>query len=68
MAAAVNGKGGSFEVGQVKPLFQRHAITGARYTYAVSADGQRFLINTRPEVDASASFTVVLNWTAGLNK
>jgi Tol biopolymer transport system component len=68
MAAAVNGKGGSFEVGEVKPLFQRHAITGARYTYAVSADGQRFLVNTRPGVDASASFTVVLNWTAGLKK
>ena len=44
MAAAVNGKGASFEVGAVKPLFQ--ARTGARYEYAVSADGQRFLINT----------------------
>ena len=34
----------------------------------VSADGQRFLINTAPEQAASAPFTVVLNWTAGLKK
>ncbi len=66
-AAAVNGKGSSFEVGAVKPLFQMRT-TGARYEYAVSADGQRFLINTFPEQAASAPITVVVNWTAGLKK
>jgi serine/threonine protein kinase/Tol biopolymer transport system component len=67
MAAAVNGKGSSIEVGAVKPLFQTRAST-ERYEYAVSADGQRFLINTAPEQTASAPITVVLNWAAGLKK
>ena len=68
MAAAVNGKGGSFEVGVVKPLFETSTIT-VRNSYAVSADGQRFLmINTNRQQASSAPITVVLNWTAGLKK
>src|ERR1700739_4935134 len=69
MAAAVNGKGSSFEVGAVKPLFQMHLV-GQRHEYDVSADGQRFLINTAPQQNgaAGAPITVVLNWTAGLQK
>ena len=70
MAAAVNGKGGSFEVGAVKPLFQTRPSTGFRYNYFyhVFPDGQRFLVNTAPEQAASAPITVVLNWQAGLKK
>ena len=69
MTAAVNGKGSSFEVGAVKSLFQtRSPLFANRYSYDVSADGQRFLINTAPEQVASAPITVVLNWTAGLKK
>jgi Tol biopolymer transport system component len=68
MAAAVNGKGGSFDVGAVKLLFGTHAAQGGRYRYGASADGQRFLINTLPEQTASAPITVVLNWTAGLKR
>ena len=68
MAAAVNGKGASFEVGAVKPLFATRIATGGSYQYDVSADGQRFLINTAPEQATSAPITVVLNWTAGLKK
>jgi eukaryotic-like serine/threonine-protein kinase len=67
MAAAVNGKGASFGVSAIKPLFQTRA-TGRNDRYAVSADGQRFLINTAPEQSASAPIMVVLNWTAGLKK
>ena len=67
MAAAVNGKGTSFESGAVKTLFEtRVAIVGS--PYAVSPDGQRFLINTLPGQVNSAPITVVLNWTAGLKK
>jgi Tol biopolymer transport system component len=68
MAAAVNGKGGSFEVGAVKPLFQTHAPIGTSYSYDVSTDGQWFLINRAPEQGTAAPITVVLNWTAGLKK
>jgi eukaryotic-like serine/threonine-protein kinase len=67
MAAAVIGNRASFEVGAVKPLFQTRE-TGSRHRYDVSADGQRFLINTAPEQAASAPITVVVNWTAGLKK
>jgi len=34
--------------------------------YAVSSDGQRFLVNTLAEDGAYTSNNVVLNWTAGL--
>jgi Tol biopolymer transport system component len=67
MAATVNGRGTTFQVGAVKPLFQTRAI-GARYTYDVSADGQRFLINTALEQAAPAPITVVVNWTAELQR
>ena len=68
MVATVNGKGPSFKVGAVKPLFQMRlgGLTG--YQYAVSADGERFLINTTPKQVTSAPITVVLNWPAGLKK
>jgi hypothetical protein len=68
MAATVNGKGSSFEVGAVRPLFDTHALNAARYSYDVSADGQRFLVNTAPVQTTAAPITVVLNWTAGLKK
>jgi serine/threonine protein kinase/Tol biopolymer transport system component len=68
MAAAVNGKGRIFDVGAVKPLLGTHAAQGGRYRYDVSADGQRFLVNTLPEQTASAPITVVLNWTTGIKK
>jgi hypothetical protein len=32
--------------------------------YAVTADGQHFLLSTPVEEDATAPITVVLNWTA----
>jgi len=63
MAAAVNGQGTTFEVGEVQPLFQTSAA-GGRYPYDVSADGQRFLVLTTSEQSAEAPVTVVVNWTA----
>ena len=68
MAAAVKGDGTGFEVGAVQALFQTRASTGKRSPYDVSADGQRFLINTAPRQEAATPITVVLNWTAGLKK
>ena len=68
VAASVNGKGAGFEVGAVKPLFATRIVGGGNYQYDVSADGQRFLIDTAPEQATSSPITVVLNWTAGLKK
>jgi hypothetical protein len=57
---------GQFEAGVPKALF----LTGARrftpgQIYAVTKDGQRFLVNARPQL-SSAPLTVVLNWTAAI--
>jgi len=67
MAVDVNGRGTAFQVGAVKPLF-RARIAPTRYEWAVTPDGQRFLINTPPEQTESPPITVVLNWAAGLKK
>jgi Tol biopolymer transport system component len=62
MAAEVNIKGASVEVGAVRPLFGLPvAITGA-YRYDVSADGQRFLAITEREQTAAEPITLVQNW------
>jgi hypothetical protein len=68
MATAVDGRGSSLEIGAARPLFETNQGAIGGYRYDVSADGQRFLISTRPEQTASAPITVVVNWTAGLNK
>lgn len=67
MAAEVNGKASSFQVGAAKALFETRTLDPTRNRFAVSADGQRFLINTDPQT-TSAPITVVLNWAAGLKK
>jgi hypothetical protein len=38
-----------------------------RSNYAVTANGQRLLVNTRIE-DAPSPVNIILNWTALLNK
>lgn len=67
MAAAVNSRGAAFEVGAVQPLFETRPEI-ARLGYDVSADGQRFLVNTLVEEAVSAPITLVVNWTVGLEK
>jgi hypothetical protein len=69
MSVAIPG-GNAFEYGAPKPLFDvRVPLTGNPYrsNYAVTADGQRFLVNTRIE-GAPAPINVILNWTALLKK
>jgi dipeptidyl aminopeptidase/acylaminoacyl peptidase len=68
MVAAVTGDSSRFEVGAVQSLFLARPRTGTRSSYDVSADGQRFLINTLPPLTDPSPFTVVFNWTAGLKK
>ena len=63
--------GAVFKSGQAKQLFQVQAtnVNGLGYNWDVSADGQRFLINTTGgENAAQEPITLVLNWTAGLRK
>jgi Tol biopolymer transport system component len=74
MAAGVNGGGAAFEVGGVTPLFKTLprllSSSGAYlgYGYDVSADGQRFLVNTIIGAAPAEPITLLVNWPALLNK
>jgi serine/threonine protein kinase/Tol biopolymer transport system component len=61
--------GATFEVGVPKPLFDTR-VENYTYSnrYAVSPDGQRFLINVPVGAQTSTPITVVLNWTADLKR
>jgi serine/threonine protein kinase len=67
MVAEVDGSGTDFKVGAVKPLFQTRPSRPGN-VYDVSADGQKFLVNTVRTSESSAPFTLVQNWTKILEK
>jgi Tol biopolymer transport system component len=66
MAVAVNTAPGQFQAGTPKLLFQAHLIPQGilRNTYAVSPDGQRFLLLEPASGGKSSPINVVLNWPA----
>src|SRR5215813_2673974 len=69
MAVDVNA-GKVFENGAPHKLFEFRSGNGLLTVapYAVSADGQRFLLNMLVDESGGAPLTVVLNWTATLKK
>ena len=65
---------GQFEAGVPQALFP---ITAPRFNtprsdsgpvYAVTKDGKRFLVNARPQQSSASPLTVVVNWTAAIQK
>ena len=62
----------SFAASTPAPLFQLRMIpvplTQPRQQYAVTAKGDRFLVNTVVEPTSPPPVTIVLNWTAALKK
>ncbi|HYK22991.1 MAG TPA: protein kinase [Pyrinomonadaceae bacterium] len=66
MAAEVNVQRASLDVGAIRPLFEVRGVTGDKYD--VTANGQRFLINTAVEQKAPSPITLVINWTADLKR
>jgi eukaryotic-like serine/threonine-protein kinase len=73
MVAAVNGQSADFRVAGVTPLFDTRPrppqfVRGAPPPYDVSADGQRFLVNTLAQDAAATPITLVVNWPALLKK
>ena len=61
--------GTTAEVGTPKALFSTQVVRyEAPNRYAVSGDGQRFLVNSAVEQTNPTPITVVLNWTALLKK
>ncbi len=71
MAVDVTG-GSTFVAGAARPLFQtrrrEHISSADLFSYDVSADGQRFLVNTDVGEVTSPPLTVVQNWTTELKR
>jgi eukaryotic-like serine/threonine-protein kinase len=69
MAAPVR-SGDSLELGAAVPLFEFRGGTVWDFfaPYAVTADGQRFLINAVVDTEPNAPLTVVVNWAADLRR
>ncbi|MBI4468185.1 MAG: protein kinase [Acidobacteria bacterium] len=66
MAVEMRWKGGDLEIGAPRQLFELR--WDSNESYAVSPDGQRFLVNKAVQVKGPAPLTLVTNWTAGLKK
>ena len=67
MAAAVDGRTSIFQVGSDQALFAVRPQSGP-WPYDVSADGQRFLVNSLVEQVSTNPLTVVVNWQDALKK
>jgi serine/threonine protein kinase/Tol biopolymer transport system component len=64
--------GATFEAGSPVTLFQTHLRQSISaldlVNYDVSADGQRFLINTKVDEPNAAPLSVILNWASEMEK
>jgi eukaryotic-like serine/threonine-protein kinase len=64
--------GTTFEAGPAETLFQTHArqLIGVMdaFSYDVSRDGQKFLINVKVDEPVSAPLSIVLNWASEMEK
>ena len=70
MTTVAAGAGRSFEAGMPRALFHVNAWRGTNnQVYAVTQDGQRFLVNTTSQLSSGVEpLTVVLNWTAAIHR
>jgi len=61
---------GQFGAGAPQALFRTGAAPANffRQLYAVTKDGQRFLVNAPSQQSSGAQLTVVVNWTAAIQK
>jgi serine/threonine protein kinase len=70
MAVDVKGEGTTFEVGAPKALFDLRvpSFNAPHVQFAVTADGQKFLIANTFGENSSVPITVALNWSADLKR
>ena len=57
----------SSPAGLPRPLFPAEAVS-TNNMYAVTRNGQRFLVNRPPNSATTAPLTVIVNWTSTLKK
>ena len=64
--------GAMFDAGAARPLFKsrrrEHISSADLYSYDVSADGQRFLVNTDVGEVSASSLNLVQNWNAEMER
>ena len=68
---AVSGPKPVFEPGTPQPLFETHlaqTLRGGVFEYDVTPDSKRFLLDSTVGGSTAAPLTVVVNWSAGLNR
>ncbi len=60
----------TFEAKAPQPLFTTRILTMTEFRshYAVTGDGQRFLVNSLLEEAGDGAISVFVNWTAGLKR
>jgi Tol biopolymer transport system component len=68
MAVQVKTDGTSFESDAPRALFETRVLMKDGNQYAVTSDGQRFLINSTMTATGSNPINIVVNWTAGAKK
>jgi hypothetical protein len=71
VAVPLTRQGARLEIGAGRPLFTMRTRPQARldsYNYDVSADGQRFLVNTFVEQSTSSAVSIVINWPASMTR
>jgi hypothetical protein len=71
MAVAVQATPDRLDIAAPRPLFAlrpRPPVRLDAYSYDVSPDGRRFVVNTLIEETTSTAITLVLNWTGSLTK
>jgi hypothetical protein len=71
MAAEVK-SGAGFEAGFPSGLFVTHTRQPISamdfFSYDVTSDGQKFLVNTKVDTSNSAPLSVILNWSSEMEK
>jgi len=68
MSVPVNGAGARFEAGTPSPLFQVDHVPSAGPIFDVTADGQRFIVNTAVPSKVPPHVVVIVNWSALLKQ
>jgi hypothetical protein len=67
MSVQVTSDGTTFARSTPQPLFEARTV-GSGFTYDVSSDGERFLMNTEVGESTSSPIIVMVNWTAELER
>jgi Tol biopolymer transport system component/tRNA A-37 threonylcarbamoyl transferase component Bud32 len=66
MAAELSENNGTLEIGRVQKLFD--GVSSSAYSYAVTADGQKFVVVENTAAATPRPLTLLENWTAALRK